>query len=275
MLQGKRGVVLGVANKRSLAWGIAKTCAGLGAELAVTVQSDRFLESARSLTKGLPALTEGLPGEREVPVLLVDVTDEDTVSAAAQALSERWGRLDFLVHSIAFANPAELKGLFRDTTKDGFGTALEISAYSLISVSRAFAPLMTEGGSIVALSYLGGERVVPNYNVMGVAKAALDSAVRYLAYDLGSAGIRVNSAAPGPIRTLSASGIGDFGKMLDHARHSAPLRRNVTAEDVGGAVAFLVSDLASGVTGVHIPVDCGYSIMGVARGVPDAEEADA
>ncbi len=266
MLQGKRGLVLGVANKRSLAWAIARACASHGAELALTCQGERFEEGVRDLACQLP-------GGETFPVLRVDVGAEEQIDAAADALRARWGRLDFIVHSIAYANPAELKGRFRDTSRDGFNVALDISAYSVIPVARAFAPLMTSGGSIVALSYLGGERVVPNYNVMGVAKAALDSAMRYLSYDLGPSGIRVNTVAPGPVRTVSASSVGDFTRMLDHVKTVAPLRRNVTPDEVGNVVAFLVSDLASGVTGTLIPVDCGFTVLGVTTGIAEEESA--
>ncbi len=267
MLEGKRGIVLGVANKRSLAWRIAQACAAQGASLALTVQGERFEQTTRDLATGLDT-------SDDVPVLRLDVTDPEQIKAVADDLRERWGKLDFVVHSIAYANPAELKGRFRDTTRQGFSDALEISAYSLVSVSREFAELMTDGGSIVALSYLGGERVVPNYNVMGVAKAALDAAIRYLSFDLGPQGIRVNSVAPGPVRTVSASAVGDFAKMLDHVKRVAPLRRNVTGEEVGNVVAFLVSDLATGVTGTHLPIDCGYTVMGVTHGLDEAETAE-
>ena len=265
MLAGKRGVILGVANKRSLAWSIARACAAQGAELALTCQGERFEPVVRSLAEQLPG------GGADVPILRVDVTDEPQIERAANALSARWDRLDCLVHAIAYANPAELKGRFRDTSRDGFNVALDISAYSVIPCARAFGALMTAGGSVVALSYLGGERVVPNYNVMGVAKAALDSAMRYLAYDLGPQGIRVNTVAPGPVRTVSASSVGDFAKMLDHVKEVAPLRRNVTGDEVGNVVAFLVSDLASGVTGTHIPIDCGFTALGLTIGIHDPE----
>ena len=178
-------------------------------------------------------------------------------------MKAKWGTLDFIVHSIAFANPEELKRPFRETSREGFQVALDVSTFSLLPLAKALVPLMPNGGSIVALSYLGGERVVPNYNLMGVAKAALDSAVRYLAYDVGPLGIRVNCVSPGPVRTISASAISDFGKMLEHVERVAPLRRNITAEEVGDVCAFMVSDLSRAITGQQIHVDCGYSIMGV------------
>ncbi len=257
MLEGKRGVVLGVANKRSLAWGIACACAEQGAALALTYQGERFEDSAR-------ALAGKLPGGEPPLVLPCDVTVDDDVAALADGLHEAWGTLDFVVHSIAYANPTELKGRFSHTSRAGFAQALDISAYSLVPGGRALADLMPEGGSMLALSYLGGERVVRNYNVMGVAKAALESTVRYMAHDLGSLGIRVNALSPGPIKTVSAAAIGDFGRMLQHHRGVSPLGRNVTAEDVGSTAVFFVSDLSRAVTGAVLYVDAGYSIMGAA-----------
>ena len=257
MLVGRKGLVLGVANKRSLALACARSCAERGAQVALTCQSERFAEGTRELAASLPGESA------HARVLLCDVSKDDDLASLAETIRTTWGSLDFVVHSIAFANPEELKNPFHETTREGFRVALDVSAYSLIAVARAVAPLMTEGGSIVTLSYLGGERVVPNYNVMGAAKAALDSVVRYLAYDLGPRGIRVNAVSPGPIRTLSAAGISDFGKMLDHVAGVAPLRRNVTADEVGDAVAFFVSEMARGITGQTIHVDSGYSILGV------------
>jgi enoyl-[acyl-carrier protein] reductase I len=267
MLDGKNGLILGVANKRSLAWAIAKACASRGARLGLTYQGPRFEEGVRELAATLP-------NAADVLVVPCEITQEADVAALVKAVTAKWDRLDFVVHSIAYANPEELKRPFRETTKEGFLTALDVSAYSLVPLAKAMAPLMTSGGSIVALSYLGGERVVPNYNVMGVAKAALDSAVRYLAYDLGPQGIRVNCVSPGPVRTISASAISDFGKMLEHVEKVAPLRRNITAEEVGDVVAFMVSDMARGISGQQIHVDSGYSIMGVTT-VADAGEAKA
>lgn len=257
MLVGRKGLVLGVANKRSLALACARSCAERGAQVALTCQSERFAEGTRELAASLPGESA------HARVLLCDVSKDDDLASLAETIRTTWGSLDFVVHSIAFANPEELKNPFHETTREGFRVALDVSAYSLIAVARAVAPLMTEGGSIVTLSYLGGERVVPNYNVMGAAKAALDSVVRYLAYDLGPRGIRVNAVSPGPIRTLSAAGISDFGKMLDHVAGVAPLRRNVTADEVGDAVAFFVSGMSRGITGQTVHVDSGYSIMGV------------
>jgi len=267
MLDGKKGLVLGVANKRSLAWAIARACATRGARLGITYQSSRFESGTRELTDTLPNPAEHL-------VLQCEITKQEDIDSLVAAVKAKWGRLDFVVHSIAFANPEELRRPFSETSKDGFHLALEVSAYSLVPLAKACAPLMTEGGSIVALSYLGGERVVPNYNVMGVAKAALDSTVRYLAYDLGPKGIRVNSVSPGPVRTVSASSIADFGKMLEHVEKVAPLRRNITSEEVGDVCAFMVSDMARGISGQQIHVDSGYSIMGVTT-VAEVPEAKA
>lgn len=254
MLTGKKGVILGVANKRSLAWAIAKACSTGGAELVMTYQGERFAQTAERLAERLP---------NPSTTVACDVTNPDDVAKLVAHVREHLGQVDFLVHSIAFANPEELRGRFRDTSGPGFKQALDISAYSLIPIAKEMAELMPDGGSILTLSYLGGERVVPNYNLMGVAKASLDAIVRYLAHDLGRENIRVNAIAPGPIRTLSASGVGDFSRMLDHVEKVAPLRRNVTTEEVGDVAAFLVSDLARGITGAHIPIDAGYSIMGV------------
>jgi enoyl-[acyl-carrier protein] reductase I len=267
MLEGKKGLVLGVANKRSLAWAIARACATRGARLGITYQSSRFESGTRELTDSLPNAAEHL-------VLQCEITKQEDIDSLVAAVKAKWGRLDFVVHSIAFANPEELRRPFSETSKDGFHLALEVSAYSLVPLAKACAPLMTDGGSIVALSYLGGERVVPNYNVMGVAKAALDSTVRYLAYDLGPKGIRVNCVSPGPVRTVSASSIADFGKMLEHVEKVAPLRRNITSEEVGDVCAFMVSDMARGISGQQIHVDSGYSIMGVTT-VAEVPEAKA
>ncbi len=262
MLIGRKGVVLGVANKRSIALACARSCAQQGAEVLLTCQGERVEDGVRLLAAGLPGPSADLP------VVRCDVTKDEDLAALADAVRQRWGSLDFIVHSLAFANPEELKGLFRDTSREGFRTALDVSAFSLITVARALTPLMKSGGSIVTLSYLGGERVVPNYNVMGVAKAALDSAVRYLAFDLGPNGIRVNAVSPGPIRTVSAAAIGDFGRMLDHVEEVAPLRRNVTSDEVGDTVAFFVSELSRGITGATLHVDSGYHVMGVATPPP-------
>jgi enoyl-[acyl-carrier protein] reductase I len=256
LLEHKRGVILGVANKRSLAWAIARACAARGARLALTYQGPRFESGVRDLAATLPH-------GGDVLVLPCDVTNGYEIDALASAVKKKWHGVDFVVHSIAYANPDELRAGFRDTSREGFRVALDVSAYSVVPVARAFAPLMAGGGSVVALSYLGGERVVPNYNLMGVAKAALDCAVRYLAADLGPQGVRVNCVSPGPVRTISAAAISDFNRMLDHVEKAAPLRRNVTPEEVGDTVAFMVSDMSRAITGQQIHVDCGYSAMGV------------
>lgn len=256
MLEGKKGLILGVANKRSLAWAIARSCAQRGAQVGLTYQGPRFESGVRELAATLPC-------GADTPLFTCEITQQADIDALAAAVKAKWGTLDFIVHSIAFANPEELKRPFRETSREGFQVALDVSTFSLLPLAKALVPLMPNGGSIVALSYLGGERVVPNYNLMGVAKAALDSAVRYLAYDVGPLGIRVNCVSPGPVRTISASAISDFGKMLEHVERVAPLRRNITAEEVGDVCAFMVSDLSRAITGQQIHVDCGYSIMGV------------
>lgn len=256
MLQGKKGLILGVANKRSLAWAIARSCAQRGAQVGLTCQGPRF-------EAGMRELAATLPSGADTPLFTCEITQQADIDALAAAVKAKWGTLDFIVHSIAFANPEELRRPFRETSREGFQVALDVSTYSLLPLAKALVPLMPNGGSILALSYLGGERVVPNYNLMGVAKAALDSAVRYLAYDVGPLGIRVNCVSPGPVRTISASAISDFGKMLEHVERVAPLRRNITAEEVGDVCAFMVSDLSRAITGQQIHVDCGYSIMGV------------
>jgi enoyl-[acyl-carrier protein] reductase I len=253
LLQGKRGLVVGVANERSLAWGIAKRAAAAGAQLAFTYQGEALL-------KRVTPLAESVGSQTIVPM---DVTDEGQVDRAIAQVGEALGRLDFLVHSIAYADREDLKGRTVDTSRDGFLKAMEISAYSLLLLARKAEPLMSDGGSILALTYYGSEKVVPNYNVMGIAKAALEASVRYLAADLGPRGIRVNAISAGPIRTLSASGVKDFNKMVDHIAEVAPLRRNVTAEEVGDACLFLAGRHSRGITGTTMFVDAGFHIIGV------------
>jgi enoyl-[acyl-carrier protein] reductase I len=254
LLAGKNGVVLGVANKRSIAYGIARAAARHGAKVAITYQGERLRESAEKLAEGLEH-SFALP---------CDVAKDDDITALFATLKERMGSLDFVVHAVAFANKDDLEGEFLDTRREGFKLALDISAYSLTAVARAAAPLMTDrGGSILTLSYLGGQRVVPHYNVMGVAKAALESSVRYLAADLGPRGIRVNALSAGPIRTLAASGVSDFPKMLQMFADRSPLKRNVDIEDVGDASLFYLSDLSRAVTGEITYVDCGFHILGL------------
>lgn len=253
-LQGKNIVVMGVANQRSIAWGIARALHNAGANLIFTYAGERLEKNVRDLA-------ESLEGQQSL-VLPCDVTNDEDIARCFQSIKEEVGVVHGLAHCIAFANRDDLKGEFVDTSRDGFLLAQNISSFSLTAVARAVKPLMTEGGSIVTLTYLGGERVVSNYNVMGVAKASLDASVRYLANDLGQHNIRVNSVSAGPIRTLSAKGVGDFNSILKQIEERAPLRRNVTQEEVGNTALFLFSDLATGVTGENIHVDSGYHILG-------------
>jgi enoyl-[acyl-carrier protein] reductase I len=248
MLENKIGMIFGVANKRSIAWACAEAASEHGAKLAFTYQGERLKENVEKLAGELP----------DSLIVPCDVTDQASVDAAFAAVAEKYGRLDFLVHS-----KEALEGEFVTTTRDAFRTALEISAYSLTQVALAAAPLMTEGGSIVTMSYYGAEKVVQNYNVMGVAKAALEASVRYLAADLGKQNIRVNAISAGPINTLSARGVKNMGSLLGYVGEKSPLKRNVTAREVGNTSLFLASDLSSGITGETIYVDCGYNIMGI------------
>ena len=253
MLENKVGMIFGVANKRSIAWACAEACLNQGAKLAFTYQGERLKENVEKLTKDMP----------DTLVVPCDVTDQQQVDAAFQAVGEKYGRLDFLIHSIAFAPREALEGEFLTTTREAFTTALEISAFSLTQLTLAAVPLMKDGGSIVTMSYYGAEKVVMNYNVMGVAKAALESSTRYLAADLGRHNIRVNAISAGPINTLSARGVKNMGSLLSYVGEKSPLKRNVEAREVGNTALFLVSDLASGITGEIIYVDCGYNIMGI------------
>jgi enoyl-[acyl-carrier protein] reductase I len=252
LMKGKRGLVVGVANKWSIAWGIAKKLADEGAELAITYQNERLGKNVRELAE-----------ELENPLLIpMDVTSDKQILMTFELLKRVWGRLDFLVHAVAYAPRAALDGQFVATTREDFRIAHDISAFSLAALSQSAAPLMTEGGSIIALSYLGSTRVVPNYNVMGVAKASLEASVRYLAADLGPIGIRVNAVSAGPIKTLAASGIAGFGGMQRHHRNRAPLRKDTETEEVADASLFFLSHLGRGVTGQVLYVDGGFSIMG-------------
>ena len=254
LLSGKRGLVVGVANKRSLAWGIAQSAAREGARLALTYQGERLEENVRKLA-----------AELDSPVILpLDVTKDDELDALVPALQEQLGGLDFAVHAVAFALREELDGEFVQTSREGYRIAHDVSSYSLTALTRRVAPLMSGGGSILTLTYLGGERVVPNYNVMGIAKAALEMSVRYLASDLGPRGIRVNAISAGPVKTLASSGVHGISRMLEHHRTFAPLRRNTDQAEVGDAAAFLLSDLARGVTGEILYVDSGYHVLGSA-----------
>jgi enoyl-[acyl-carrier protein] reductase I len=254
LLEGKTGLVLGIANKRSLAWGIAQAVAREGARLAVTYQGERLEENVRELAAGL----------RDPAILPCDVSRDEDIDTLMAGVQKELGGLDFVVHAVAYALREELDGEFLATSREGYRIAQDISSYSLTAVARRAAPLMEgRGGSIVTLTYLGGERVVPHYNVMGVAKAALDMSVRYLAADLGPKGIRVNAISAGPIKTLAASGVHGISKMLEYHRTHAPLRKNTEQEEVGDAALFLVSPLSRGITGEVIHVDGGFHVMGM------------
>ena len=253
VMAGKRGLVMGVANERSIAWGIAKTAAEHGAELAFTYQGDALLKRLEPLAQSVGSDT----------IMQCDVTEDRSIEEAFALIRKKWGKLDFLVHAIAYSDKEELKGEYVNTTRDNFLRTLDISCYSFTSVAKHAAYLMENGGSLLTLSYYGSERVMPHYNVMGVAKAALEASVRYLAVDLGTQGIRVNGLSAGPMKTLAASGIGDFRYILKWNQYNSPLKRNVTLDDVGGAAMYLLSDLASGVSGEIHHVDCGYNIVGM------------
>ena len=253
LMTGKKGLIMGVANDRSIAWGIAKTAHAQGAELAFTYQGD-------ALKKRVTPLAEQVGSNI---VLSCDVTDTASVDAVFAAIEKEWGKLDFIVHAIAYSDKDELKGRYVDTSLDNFIQSMVISCYSFTAVAQRAEKLMTDGGSMITLTYLGAERVTPHYNVMGVAKAALEASVRYLAEDLGRKNIRVNGLSAGPMKTLAASGIGDFRYILKWNELNSPMRRNVTLDDVGGAGVYLLSGLASGVTGEIHHVDCGYHVVGM------------
>jgi enoyl-[acyl-carrier protein] reductase I len=253
LMKGRRGLIMGVANERSLGWGIAAACAAQGAELAFTYQGEALEKRVRPLAASLGS---GL-------LMPCEVTDDDSIDAAFAALGKHWDRLDFLVHAIGFADKQYLRGRYVDTPRAAFAQALDISCYSFTAVAQRAAAMMESGGAMLTLTYLGAERWTPHYNVMGVAKAALEASVRYIAADLGPRNIRVNAISAGPIRTLAASGIGDFRYILKWNQYNAPLRRNVTIEDVGGSGMYLLSDLSSGVTGEVHHVDTGYHIQGM------------
>lgn len=253
LMAGRRGLIMGVANDRSIAWGIARACAAQGAEIAFTYQGEALEKRVRPLAESL--------GSRLV--LPCDVTDDPSVDAVFERLAAEWGTLDFLVHAIAWSDKEQLKGHYVDTTRENFLRSLDISCYSFTALCRRAAAMMPNGGSLLTLTYLGAERVMPHYNVMGVAKAALEASVRYLAVDLGGRGIRVNAISAGPIKTLAASGIGDFRYILKWNQYNSPLKRNVTIDEVGGAGVYLLSDLSAGVTGEVHHVDCGYHVVGM------------
>jgi enoyl-[acyl-carrier protein] reductase I len=255
LMAGKRGLIMGVANDRSIAWGIAKAVAEHGAALAFTHQGEVFAKRVRPLAESLGSDI----------VLDCDVTDEASVDSLFAALARRWERLDFVVHAIAFSDSNELKGRYVETSRTNFLRSMEISCFSFTDVCRRAEKLMDRGGSLLTLSYLGAERVMPHYNVMGVVKAALEASVRYLATDLGANNIRVNAISAGPIKTLAASGIGDFRYILKWNQYNSPLQRNVAVEEVGNAGLYLLSDLSAGVTGEIHHVDCGYHVVGMKR----------
>jgi enoyl-[acyl-carrier protein] reductase I len=251
-LAGKTAVVFGLANKRSIAWGIAQKLHAGGAKLAICYQNDRMKLEAEDLIDALPGSTG----------FQCDVSVDGEIDVLFTALKEKFGKLDILVHAIAYAPAADLRGEFINTSREGFRVAMDVSVYSLIAVTRAAVPLMTEGGSVMTLSYYAAEKVVPNYNVMAIAKSGLESAVRYLAWNLGPKNIRVNAISAGPIKTLAARGVGDLSEMMRTHAERAPLHRNVDQLEVGGLALFLASDLSAAITGETVYVDCGYNVMG-------------
>lgn len=263
LMAGKRGLIMGLANDKSIAWGIAKACAGAGAELAFSYQGD-------ALKKRVDPLAAELGSDVVLPC---DVSDMISVDALFTELEKRWGTLDFVVHAIGFSDKNELRGRYVDTSRDNFMMTMDISVYSFTAVMQRAEKMMNAGGSALTLTYYGAEQVMPHYNVMGVAKAALEASVKYLAEDLGKDGIRVNAISAGPIKTLAASGIGDFRYILKWNELNSPLRRNVTIDDVGGSALYLLSDLGSGVTGENLHVDAGYHIVGMKA--VDAPDIDA
>ncbi len=263
LMAGKRGLIMGLANDKSIAWGIAKACADAGAELAFSYMGDAFRKRVEPLASSLGVDT----------LIDCDVSDPASVDAAFAAIEAKWGRLDFIVHAIGFSDKNELRGRYVDTSRDNFLMTMDVSCYSFTAVMQRAEKLMGEGGSALTLTYYGAEQVMPHYNVMGVAKAALEASVKYMAEDLGKDGIRVNAISAGPIKTLAASGIGDFRYILKWNEYNSPLRRNVTIDDVGKAALYLLSDLGSGVTGENLHVDAGYHVVGMkAVDAPDIEK---
>ena len=253
LMKGKKGLIMGVANDKSISWAIAKKAYEYGAELAFTYQGD-------ALSKRVIPLGESVGSNIILPC---EVSEASSIKNVFEKINSEWGKLDFVIHGIAFSDKEELKGQYIDTTRSNFTNTMEISVYSFTEVSKFAVPLMNEGGSLLTLTYYGSERVMPHYNVMGVAKAALEASVRYLAVDLGSKNIRVNSLSAGPMKTLAASGIGDFRYILKWNELNSPLKRNVTQDDVGGAGVYLISDLSTGVSGENHHVDCGYHVVGM------------
>ncbi|UZD92310.1 enoyl-ACP reductase FabI [Cognatishimia activa] len=263
LMAGKRGLIMGLANDKSIAWGIAKACAEAGAEMAFSYMGDAFKKRVQPLADQLGVET----------LIDCDVSDPDSIDAAFAQIEEKWGKIDFIVHAIGFSDKNELRGRYVDTSRDNFLMTMDISCYSFTAVMKRAEKLMTEGGSALTLTYYGAEQVMPHYNVMGVAKAALEASVKYLAEDLGKDGIRVNAISAGPIKTLAASGIGDFRYILKWNEYNSPLRRTVTIDDVGNSALYLLSDLASGVTGENLHVDSGYHVVGMKA--VDAPDIDA
>jgi enoyl-[acyl-carrier protein] reductase I len=253
LMAGKKGLIMGVANNRSIAWAIAKACADQGAEMAFTYQGD-------ALKKRVVPLATSVGSDM---VMHCDVTDEASIDTVFSEIEEKWGKIDFILHAIAFSDKAELEGRYVETSQANFTNCMNISVYSFTAIAQRAEKLMTDGGSMVAMTYYGAERVMPHYNVMGVAKAGLEASVRYLAEDLGKKNIRVNSISAGPMKTLASSAIGDFRYILKWNEYNSPLRRNVTLDDVGKSGLYLLSDLSSGVTGETHHVDCGYHVVGM------------
>jgi len=255
LMAGKKGLIMGVANDRSLAWAIARALAQQGAELAFTFQGEALEKRVRPLAESVGSSL----------VLPCDVAEQGSLDEVFATLRSSWGKFDFLLHAIAFSDKEELKGKYLDTSPENFNRTMAISCFSFTAIAKRAAALMPDGGSLLTLTYYGAERVMPHYNVMGVAKAALEASVRYLAMDLGDQNVRVNAMSAGPVKTLAASGIGDFRYILKWNQYNSPLRRNVTLEDIGGAGVYLLSDLSSGVTGEVHHVDCGYHVVGMKR----------
>ena len=253
LMAGKRGLIMGLANDKSIAWGIAKACADAGAELAFSYQGDALKKRVDPLAAQLGSTI----------VLPCDVSDAASIDALFDELKEHWGQLDFVVHAIGFSDKNELRGRYVDTSRDNFAMTMDISVYSFTAIMQRAEKMMTDGGSALTLTYYGAEQVMPHYNVMGVAKAALEASVKYLAEDLGKDGIRVNAISAGPIKTLAASGIGDFRYIMKWNEYNSPLRRNVTIDDVGKSALYLLSDLGSGTTGENLHVDAGYHVVGM------------